>query len=94
MSLDPVLFDHPQFETANEAVLFCYEKMREEGLKAEMNRIRGLLPVKEPVIARVVLRELQSLRPSIKDASVARAMDTAIEAVRFALSLPAFLAAS
>jgi len=94
MSLDPVLFDHPQFETANEAVLFCYEKMREFDMKAEMNRIRGMLPLKEPHLARAVLRELLMMRPRVEPRVVATAMDVAIGALQHALSQPVFLAAS
>lgn len=94
MSLDPVLFDQPQFETANEAVLFCYEKMREFDMKTEMNRIRGMLPITEPSYARVVLRELLTLRPSVEVRVVATAMDVAIGALQHALSQRVLLKAS
>jgi len=94
MSLDPVLFDIPQFETANESVLFCYEKMREFDMKSEMNRIRGMLPINKPSLARAVLRELLLMRPTIKLRVVATYMDVAIGALQHALSQPVFLAAS
>lgn len=97
MSLDPTLFDVPQFETANEAVLFCYEKVRESTIKNEANRLRGFLPMNSAALARAVQRELVSIRDearSHKEEHVLEAVLIAIDAVRWALAQPEYLAAS
>jgi hypothetical protein len=97
MSLDPILFSDPQFETANEAVLFCYEKVRESAIKTEANRLRAFLPMNSADLARVVQRELVSIRDAArehKEEHVLDAVRVAIDAVRWALAQPQYLAAS
>ena len=97
MSLDPTLFDVPQFETANEAVLFCYEKARASTIKNEANRLRGFLPMNTADLARAVQRELVSIRDAArehKEENVLEAVHVAIDAVRWALAQPQYLAAS
>lgn len=97
MSLDPTLFNSTNLETANETVLCLYETLRASGLKTETARLRGLLPMVNAELARVVQSELVYIRNAArerKDEKVLEAVATAIAAVRLALSEPQFLQAS
>lgn len=74
MTNAPVLYDNPNFEHADVAVLFCLQVLREQGLTFAAGQLEGI-SVSCPAMARVALRVLYGIwatGPAAEYVSIAR----------------------
>ena len=87
MHRDPVLFDTEMFETANEAFLFCQERLQKTEHRAA-KLMEGLAPINVPVLGRLALRALRDIESHVTGADL-EYVYIAINAMERALSAPA-----
>lgn len=81
---DPVLFDGPQFESANMTVTHCREVLAKTGMTEEARRLEGI-EVTNPVMAEVALEVLEGMKVR---AEAMYSHQLAISNVKRALSQP------
>jgi hypothetical protein len=83
---DPVLFDTPMYETANEALLFCKDDLEKRGHRLAAERLEGLAPINAPVLGRLALRALADIRADV-GAESQEYVDIAVSSLERALDL-------
>jgi hypothetical protein len=59
---EPVLFDHPLFESASMAVCICRELLEQNEFPDEAAALRNIEPVTNAVLARIAVDVLRDIR--------------------------------
>ena len=81
---DPVLFESPMYEVANEAFLFCKADLEKQGLTHVAEQLEGLEPINSPVMGRLAINALARIEPLMQD-NARESFDMAVDTLGRAL---------